>query len=460
MRLRIFLVFMIGGMRLVSAQAPSKPAKQVPDPRSLVLVGDRFKPLKYDEMTPEQKTMIDHLLAGERGGANGPFNVLLRSPEVGDLGQQFGGAMRFRTGLPRDVSEVIIIMTGRFWMAQYEWNSHKNAALQNGVAPAIVDAIAAGKRPTGMPAEMEVAYNLIDEILTTHQVTDATFKAARDKFGERGVVDMVGLSGWYGLVSMLLNVDRYPLPQGVQPGLQPFESPLPVVGMGFATPVPGALSPAEVKSSANGREFTMRGDRFQPLTYEQMTPEQKKMTDIAVAQRGTGGSFNISVRDPDGGQLFFDMGDRVRFHMSVPDKLKELAIILTARYWGAQFEWLAHRRAAVQAGLSEEKVKAIAEGRRPVGMSADEEAVYNFITDLFKTKQSSDAAFAAVKNVAGERGVVDLIVSAGYYQAVSMLMNTDRLPVNANQQPELKYLAQPLPMETVGRQSQATRLPQ
>ena len=74
-----------------------------------------IKPLKYDDMTPEQKTMIDHLLAGERGGANGPFNVLLRSPEVGDLGQQFGGAMRFRTGLPRDVSEVIIIMTGRFF---------------------------------------------------------------------------------------------------------------------------------------------------------------------------------------------------------------------------------------------------------------------------------------------------------------------------------------------------------
>ena len=239
MRLQFFFAVMIGAMAIVSAQAPSNQAKQAPDPRSLVLVGDRFKPLKYDEMTPEQKTMIDHLLAGERGGANGPFNVLLRSPEVGDLGQQFGGAMRFRTGLPRDVSEVIIIMTGRFWMAQYEWNSHKNAALQNGVTPAIVDAIAAGKRPAGMPAEMEVAYNLIDELLTTHQVTDATFKAAKDKYGERGVVDMVGLSGWYGLVSMLLNVDRYPLPQGVQPGLRPLENPLPVVGMGFATPVPG-----------------------------------------------------------------------------------------------------------------------------------------------------------------------------------------------------------------------------
>jgi 4-carboxymuconolactone decarboxylase len=218
-----------------------------------------------------------------------------------------------------------------------------------------------------------------------------------------------------------------------------------MAGMGFATPVPGAISPAEVKSAAAGKEFTMRGDRFKPLTYEQMTPEQKKMTDIAVSQRGTGGSFNINVHDPDGGQWLFDMGDRVRFHMSVPDKLKELAIIITARYWGAQFEWLAHRRAAAQAGLSEDKVKAIAEGRRPAGMSADEEAVYNFITEFFKTRQVSDATFAAVKKVAGERGVVDLIVSAGYYQMVSMLMNTDRLPVATGQQPELKYLAKPLP---------------
>jgi 4-carboxymuconolactone decarboxylase len=445
MRLQMFCAVMIGASAVASAQAPSKQAKQAPDPRSLVLTGDRFKPLKYDEMTPEQKTMIDHLLAGERGGANGPFNVLLRSPEVGDLGAQFGGAMRFRTGLPGNVREVIIIMTGRFWMAQYEWNAHKNAALQNGVSPAIVDAIATGKRPAGMPPEMELAYNLIDELLTTHQVTDATFQAVKDKYGEKGVVDMIGLSGWYGLVSMLLNVDRYPLPDGVQPGLKPLENPLPVVGMGFATPIPGVVSPAEAKSAANGKEFTMRGDRFKPLTYEQMTPQQKKMTDIAVAQRGTGGSFNINVRDPDGGQLLFDMGDRVRFHMSVPDKLKELAILITARYWGAQFEWLAHHRAAVQAGFSEDKVKAIAEGRRPAGMSADEEAVYNFITELYKTRQSSDATFAAVKNIAGERGVVDLIVSAGYYQAVSMLMNADRLPVGANQQPELKYLAKPLP---------------
>jgi 4-carboxymuconolactone decarboxylase len=448
MRLQILYVFVIGLMGIASAQTPSSQTtvKQAPDPHSLVLVGDRFKPLKYDEMTHEQKAMIDHLLAGERQGVRGPFNVLLRSPEVGDLAQQFGGSMRFHTALPRDVSETIIIMTGRFWMAQYEWTAHKAAALQNGVKPAIVDAIATGKRPTGMSPQMEVAYNFIDELLTTHQVTDAAFKAAMDTYGEKGVVDMMGLSGWYCLVSMVLNVDRYPLGQGVQPELKPLEHPLPVVGKGFATPVPGTTSPAAAQSTVNGKTFSLRGDRFRPLTYEQMTPEQKTMTDHALAGRGPVGMFNIAVRSAEAGDLLFTMGDRVRFHMAVPDKLKEMAIIITARNWAAQFEWLAHRQAAVQAGLSEDKVTAIAEGRRPVGMSADEEAVYNFMTELFKTKQVSDDTFAAVENLVGERGVVDLLASAGFDQIVSMFMNVDRLPMaNANQKPELKYLATPLP---------------
>src|SRR5881227_1325275 len=95
----LFCIFLAGAIGIANAQTAVKQSQRTPDPRSLVLVGDRFKPLKYDEMTPQQKTMIDHLLAGERRGANGPFNVLLRSPEVGDLAQQFGGATRFRASL-------------------------------------------------------------------------------------------------------------------------------------------------------------------------------------------------------------------------------------------------------------------------------------------------------------------------------------------------------------------------
>jgi len=441
MRLPLLCLCLAGVIPAAGAQQRS-PA---PDPRSLVLKGDRFKPLTYDEMTPEQKSMIEHLLAGERRGATGPFNVLLRSPEVGDLAQQFGGANRFRASLPKDVSETIIIMTGRYWMAQYEWLSHKAAALQNGVEPAIVDAIAAGRRPAGMSPDLEVAYNFIDELLTTHQVSDATFKAAKDRYGEKGIVDMIGTSGWYHIVSMALNADRYPLNAGAQPELKPLENPLPSVGAGFATPIPGTPSPSSITMNMKGKAIALSGDRFKPLSYEQMDDAQKKMAETMAAGRGPGGSFNIIVRSPDSGALFYDMGERVRFHMSVPDKLKELAILLTARYWTAHFEWQAHRRAAAQAGLSEAKIKAVAEGRRPENMSSDEEIVYNFVTELYRTKNVSDPTFAALKNLVGERGVVDIIVTVGYYQVVSMGMNVDRFPLGQGQQPELKYMARPLP---------------
>ena len=193
-----------------------------PNPRDVKLVGDRFKPLKYDEMTPAQKTMIESLLSGERrGNTGGPFNVLLRSPEIGDLAQKLGAGVRFHSSLPPRLNELGIIITARFWTAQFEWNAHKRAALAAGVSPAIVEAIAAGTRPASMQPDEEAVYNFGTELLRTKQVSDATFQAATKAVGERGVVDLISVMGYYQMVSMLLNVDRYPLGPGVQPDLKP-----------------------------------------------------------------------------------------------------------------------------------------------------------------------------------------------------------------------------------------------
>lgn len=219
--MRLLLAFVaLAVVGIAAAQAPNTPR---PDPRSLRLRGDRFKPLTYDEMTPGQKTMIDHLLSGPRAGAEGPFNALLRSPEMGDLAQQFGAATRFNTSLPRKLNELAIIITARHWTSQFEWLAHHRAALQAGLSPAIADAIAEGRRPVGMQKDEEVVYNFCSELLNTKQVSDATFNAAKNAVGERGVVDLIGVMGWYNMVSMLLNVDRYPLPEGSQPELKPLK---------------------------------------------------------------------------------------------------------------------------------------------------------------------------------------------------------------------------------------------
>jgi 4-carboxymuconolactone decarboxylase len=140
---------------------------------------------------------------------------------MGDLGQQFGAATRFATSVPRKLYELAIIITARHWTAQFEWTAHHRGALQAGVSPAVCDAIAAGKRPSAMPPDEEVVYNFATELLEKKQVSDATFDAAKKLLGERGVVDLISVMGWYGTVSMYLNVDRYPLPEGTQPELKP-----------------------------------------------------------------------------------------------------------------------------------------------------------------------------------------------------------------------------------------------
>jgi 4-carboxymuconolactone decarboxylase len=194
---------------------------QAPNPRDLHLRGDRFKPLTYDTMTPEQKTMLEHLLSGERGGANGPFNVTLRDPEMGDQAQKLGAQLRFHSALPNRLNEFAILMTARFWNSQYEWAAHHRAAVKAGLSPAVIEAVAAGKRPSDMQADEEAVYNFGHELLTTKQVSDAAFKAVVDKFGERGAVDLTGVMGYYCFVSMMLNIDRYPLPGGDKPELKP-----------------------------------------------------------------------------------------------------------------------------------------------------------------------------------------------------------------------------------------------
>jgi 4-carboxymuconolactone decarboxylase len=210
------------GLLAMSPAAFAQGAK-APETRDLKLRGDRFKPLTWEQLNSQQKTMVEHILSGPRGSLGGPYNVLLRSPEMGDLAQQFGASMRYHSSLPRKLNEFAIIIVGRAWTSQYEWAVHKQTALENGLSKAICDDLAAGKRPASMKPDEEAIYNFTTELMNTKQVSDAAFAAVKDKFGERGVVDLVGVIGYYNFVSMVLNVDRYPVNPGTQPELKPLK---------------------------------------------------------------------------------------------------------------------------------------------------------------------------------------------------------------------------------------------
>ena len=182
--------------------------------RELNLRGDRFRPLTWERMTPAQKTMVADLLAGTRTSLNGPFNALLRSPEMGNSLQKLGEYLRFRSSVPRRLNEMAILLTAKWWSSQYEWYGHKTAALEAGLSQAVIDDIQAGRRPAQMDADEAVIYGFATELRERRRVSDATFKAAVNLLGEQGVIDLVAVMGYYDLVSMVLNVDRYPLPDG------------------------------------------------------------------------------------------------------------------------------------------------------------------------------------------------------------------------------------------------------
>lgn len=217
---RVFLgcvaaAFLVG---FAAAQGTAPP----PDPRTVQLAGGRFAPLTYDSMTPDQKKAFETLLNGPRRSAAGPFNIMLRSPAFTNAAQLVGLEVRYNSSIPRKLSELAMLITVRYWTVHFEWYAHSRSSLAAGVSQTTIDAIKAGTRPPSMPADEDAIYTFVNELLTTKRVGDKTYQGIKDRFGERGVVDLIGIVAYYQMASMLLNVDQYPLPAGVKPELTPF----------------------------------------------------------------------------------------------------------------------------------------------------------------------------------------------------------------------------------------------
>jgi 4-carboxymuconolactone decarboxylase len=185
---------------------------------NIQLRGDRFRGLHYREMTEEQRALLYNVVNSARAvtntTGNGPFNTLLRTPQVGELSQQLGNAIRFSSGLSGRLREMATLMAGRAWTSSYEWYAHARYALDEGIEPAVVAAIAEHRRPNlaAMPVEDAMVWRVADEILYTRRVTDGTYREALAVLGERRLLSAATIAAYYEYVSMLLNVDRYPLP--------------------------------------------------------------------------------------------------------------------------------------------------------------------------------------------------------------------------------------------------------
>jgi 4-carboxymuconolactone decarboxylase len=181
----------------------------------------RMPPLADSALTDAQKAAIQAIVSGPRGRLVGPFIPLLRSPEFMLRLQHTGAYLRFDSALEPRRSEMVILMTARLWTQAFEWHHHRPIAEKAGLNPDIIDAIAEGRRPAKMAPDEEVIYDFIDELSRNRSVCDATYARAIEQFGERGVIDMIGIHGYYSLLAMVLNVSRAPLPEGATPGIAP-----------------------------------------------------------------------------------------------------------------------------------------------------------------------------------------------------------------------------------------------
>jgi 4-carboxymuconolactone decarboxylase len=171
---------------------------------------DRMPPIPREEMDEAQRAATDELIAGPRKGVKGPFIPLMRSPQLMARLQKVGEYLRFESALPRRLNELVTLVVSRAWTQQFEWFTHVPLALGAGTSRETIDALRESRRPVGMSREEEIAYDFTTELLNARGVSDATYRRCVEALGERGVVDLVALVGYFATVSMVLNVAHTP----------------------------------------------------------------------------------------------------------------------------------------------------------------------------------------------------------------------------------------------------------
>ncbi len=188
-----------------------------------VTAQNRMPSLSEDQMTPAQRAAVAEFKAARNTNRfGGPFMPLLRSPEMMNRARNVGDYVRYRSALPPRLSEFVILLTARHWTQDYEWYVHAPIAEREGLDTAVIEAVADGRRPAAMADDEAAVYDFCMELLRTHGVSDPTYSRMVEHLGEKGVIDTIGILGYYQLLAMVMNTARTPLPEGVAPELPRF----------------------------------------------------------------------------------------------------------------------------------------------------------------------------------------------------------------------------------------------
>src|SRR5260221_12134036 len=210
------------GVAEMQAQTAQPSSVQLAPAQASATPADRMPEIPADKMTPEQKKAADDFFAERKTPVFGPFIPLLRSPEVMLRAKAMGDYLRYKSVLPPQLNEFAILITARRWTQEYEWAVHQPIAVKAGLKAEITQDLAEGRRPQGMSADEEMIYEFSSELHQNQGVSDATYARVLGRFGEQGVIDLIGVNGYYTFLAMVLNTTRTALPKGAAPPLASF----------------------------------------------------------------------------------------------------------------------------------------------------------------------------------------------------------------------------------------------
>ena len=177
----------------------------------------RLPELRYDAMTADQQRVHDEIVTGPRGQVVGPLKVWLHAPGLAKRAQKLGAYVRFESALPAPLAELAILVTARHWQAEFEWHAHARLARAAGIPEAVIEAIRRGAAPALADPKSRAVHAVARELHETRALSEATYAAAETALGQAALVDLVGLLGYYTLVSITLNAFAVPTPDGSRP---------------------------------------------------------------------------------------------------------------------------------------------------------------------------------------------------------------------------------------------------
>ena len=204
----------------VPEEAPRIRSSLLPERKPMA----RLPLLKPEEMTPEQKTVHDTIIAGPRGQVRGPLAIWLRRPELADRAQAFGQYCRYNSSLPPRLSELAILIMAKIWGSEFEWWAHKPLALKAGIPAEVVESIRTGQTPSFSNKDEAIIQAVLLALHETRRIPDALYSEAVAVLGHDRLIDLVGLAGYYTLISMTINAFEIQPPEGSPPDLPPLAS--------------------------------------------------------------------------------------------------------------------------------------------------------------------------------------------------------------------------------------------